>query len=113
MEQGKQSYGGGGGGGAESAPQVENVLNRPGEIGLRNLQLSFFPFFYQNFEDTVNNFHKDMLRKESFCGTNPYSEMKTILKVSLFVFNYKTAFIACCSILEQNVKKLLRNISFL
>ena len=32
LDQGEQSYGGGGG--AESAPQVENVLNRPGEIGL-------------------------------------------------------------------------------
>ena len=31
LDQGKQNYGGG----AESAPQVENVLNRPGEIGLR------------------------------------------------------------------------------
>ena len=33
LGQGKQSYGGGG---AESAPQVENVLNRPGEIGLKD-----------------------------------------------------------------------------
>ena len=30
LGQGKQSYGGGG------IPQVENVLNRPGEIGLKN-----------------------------------------------------------------------------
>ena len=29
-----------GGGGAESAPQVENILNRPGEIGL-NLSICF------------------------------------------------------------------------
>ena len=37
LEQGKQSYGGG----AESAPpQVENVLNRPGEIGLRQSQIT-------------------------------------------------------------------------
>ena len=35
LDKGKQSYGGGGVGEAESAPQVENVLNRPGEIGLR------------------------------------------------------------------------------
>ena len=32
LDEGKQSYGGGGG--ADSAPPVENVLNRPGEIGL-------------------------------------------------------------------------------
>ena len=30
LDQGQQNYGGG----AESAPQVENVLNRPGEIEL-------------------------------------------------------------------------------
>ena len=36
LDQGKQSYGGG----VESAPppQVENVLNRPGEIGLKRLK---------------------------------------------------------------------------
>ena len=31
LEQGKQSYGGG-----RNPPQVENVLNRPGEIGLKS-----------------------------------------------------------------------------
>ena len=51
---------------------------------LRNLQ-SFFFFFYHNFEATVTNFHKDMLRKESFCGTNPY--MKTILKSVVICFS--------------------------
>ena len=35
LSQGKQSYGGGGGGAADSAPpQVENIFNHPGEIGL-------------------------------------------------------------------------------
>ena len=40
LDQGNQSYGGGG---ADSAPQVENVLNRPGEIGLKfnRLTLSY------------------------------------------------------------------------
>ena len=37
LDQAKQSYGGGG---ADSAPlQVENVLNHPGEIGLRAFQV--------------------------------------------------------------------------
>ena len=47
LDQGKQSYGGGGGGGGGGI-QVENVLNRPGEIGLitksivRNFHLASF-----------------------------------------------------------------------
>ena len=40
LGQGKQSYGGGG----FRPPQVENVLNRPGEIGL-----SLFSFPYLSF----------------------------------------------------------------
>ena len=43
----------------------------------------FSSFFYHNFEDTVT---KDMLRKESFCGTNPYSEMKIIFKSVVICF---------------------------
>ena len=31
-------------------------------------------------------FLKDVLRKESFCGTNPYSEMETILKSVVICF---------------------------
>ena len=47
LGQGKQSYGGG----AESAPQVENELNRPGEIGLTIKPLNFDNFSFHN------NFH--------------------------------------------------------
>ena len=48
LDQGKQSYGGGGG---NSPPlQVENVLNRPGEIGL--------VFKIRNFKGTLCNFTK-------------------------------------------------------
>ena len=37
LGKGKQSYGGG-----RNPPQVENVLNRPGEIGLKNNKRGIF-----------------------------------------------------------------------
>ena len=56
-----------------------------------------------------------MFRKECFCDTNSYSLMKITFKsVFRFVFNNKTVFyFAWCSILEKNVKKLLRNFEYL
>ena len=55
LGQGKQSYGGGGG--AFRPPQVENVLNRPGEIGLT--QSSSFAHFTLSFKSLylLNSLH--------------------------------------------------------
>ena len=50
---------------------------------LRNLFLSLA---YHNFEDKVTYFDKDMFRKESFRGTNSYSQVKHKLKNFLICF---------------------------
>ena len=37
---------------------------------VKKLLAFFFHFQYDNLEDTMINFDKDMFRKEYFCGTN-------------------------------------------
>ena len=92
--------------------QIAKKLSVLKQQRLRNLEC--FSFSYHNFEDTVTNFvDNDMFKKNLSVVQNLIVTRKPNLKVSLFVFNYKTVFtFACCSILEKNVKKLLRNFEY-
>ena len=51
---------------------------------LRNLKF-FLSFSCYNFEDTATYLDTDMLKKESFLGTNFYSKVKTKFK-SVFIY---------------------------
>ena len=76
-------------------------LSVPKPRWMRNL--TFFLAFLVQFEDTVNNVDKEMLRNESFRGTN------CNLKVSLFVFNYQAVFLFCMLFyFKKNVEDLLK-----
>ena len=74
--------------------------------------LFLFHLQYPNFENRVTNFDKDRFRKESFCGTNSYSQMNTIFKTVVICFNYKTTFYLPVVLIQENVKKLLRSFEY-
>ena len=55
------------------------------KVKLRNTEFFALRSYY-NYENTVNNFDKDMFRKGSFCGTNRYSKVKTKFKIVFTCF---------------------------
>ena len=74
---------------------------------VKKLRISF-SFSYGNFEDKLvqTNFEKDIFRKE-YLTYKRNSAVKTKLRMSLFVFNYRIVFLFL--LLFYNSENMLRN----